>query len=155
MFTHAQNWNIGTSYVAEAETMSSYLAFYEVVCLSHLPSVSNFYSTLEIYNMPLDRSPDSQLLSFCCKRSAKKHFLIPSCQIISNTDIVEGIYFLSWICLKYFSWILKKSKLALLDISFDGNCQYTRRRYFAIMFGGLNVEMTAFKVLGKWLSGSG
>ena len=45
---------------AEAETMSSYLAFYEVICLSHLPSVSNFYSTLEIYNMPLDRSPDSK-----------------------------------------------------------------------------------------------
>ena len=56
MFTHAQNWNIGSSYVAEAETMSSYLAFYEVICLSHLPSVSNFYSTLEIYNMPLDFS---------------------------------------------------------------------------------------------------
>ena len=27
--------------------------------------------------------------------------------------------------------------------------------HFVIMFGGLHVEMTAFKVLGKWLSGSG
>lgn len=26
---------------------------------------------------------------------------------------------------------------------------------FVVMFGGLHIEMTAFKVLGKWLDGSG
>ena len=75
--------------------MSSYLAFYEVVCLSHLPSVSNFYSTLEIYNMPLDRSPDSQLLSFCCKRSAKKNFSCPAVKSLATLTLLKIFSFLA------------------------------------------------------------
>ena len=77
---------------------------------------------------------------------------MPSCQIINNTDIVEDIYFL------VLNTSLEYSKRAIWHFLIYHSMATANTHgedHFVIMFGGLHVEMTAFKVLGKWLSGSG